>query len=682
MRSLTHGTERSGRAALRVTALLTLVIGISAVPATAGAATGGALKQLAGGAGCLIDEASPIAGCKDIRAMQNIGQIAMSPNGDQVYVPSKDRDAIVVLDRDATTGELTQKAGPAGCVTSNSTVAAEDGCVGPPAVTASSLDGVSAVAVSPDGKNVYATAPLGSRVTTFTRAASGELAFFNNTLYAGQPSTLAISPNGDSVYIGVRTNSGFIGINTRNQTSGLLSFTGCLTSNTGSYGCTSTPNIQEPARMIVTPDNNQLLVSMGDTSGCCTWALLGFGRTSASTLTAPTVATCVSGSGTLGGTCQSRSGMAWPRGIALADNGGDIYVAGYDGLFTIDRDPATNALTPRAGDCTMGEGYGFAGCTTVGPGASVSPGRDVVVSTDGTNVYNGTESSTPTIYAYDRVGGGGISTKPSPTGCINPAATLDCSVFRSGNRIESMLAAPGGRHIYAAGNNRLFGFARDRPPTCANVSANTAHNTSVAIHFSCSDPDGDAVTYEKVTDPPHGTLGGVQGNVINYNPLTGSVGADSFSYRAVAAGTPSDPATATVTVAGPIVVPPPLTLIPSTVTNKWSAFPSFTKVRGLSVKTLRAGTKIVVTCKTKKKKLQKKRCPYKSKTFTSPTAKSTLNLAKKFHGKKLPVGTKIAITITAPNSIGKVFTYTIRKRALPSLKLQCVAPGAKPGKCT
>ena len=128
----------------------------------------------------------------------------------------------------------------------------------------------------------------------------------------------------------------------------------------------------------------------------------------------------------------------------------------------------------------------------------------------------------------------------------------------------NVYAGSNNSHVYAAGGNRLFTFAVDRAPVCQNVTANTAFNTSVAVHFSCSDPDGDAVTYEKLTDPPHGTLGGVQGDTINYNPLTGSTGSDSFSYRATAAGATSDPATATVNVAGPPPPPPPPppTLIP------------------------------------------------------------------------------------------------------------------------
>ena len=56
----------------------------------------------------------------------------------------------------------------------------------------------------------------------------------------------------------------------------------------------------------------------------------------------------------------------------------------------------------------------------------------------------------------------------------------------------------------------------------------------------------------------------------------------------------------------------------------------------LSVKNLPAGSTVVVTCKTKKKKQQKKGCPYKSKRFTTTGARARLNLRKPFAKKRHP----------------------------------------------
>jgi hypothetical protein len=122
-------------------------------------------------------------------------------------------------------------------------------------------------------------------------------------------------------------------------------------------------------------------------------------------------------------------------------------------------------------------------------------------------------------------------------------------------------------------------------------------------------------------------------------------------------------------------------VIPTTVTNRWLAFPAFTQAKNLSVNNVPAGATILVTCKTKKPKQQKKGCPYKSKRVTSSFARAKLNLLKPFKKKKLPVGTKITVTVTAPNAIGKRISFTVRKRAVPQVGTLCLPPGGKPGKC-
>jgi hypothetical protein len=119
----------------------------------------------------------------------------------------------------------------------------------------------------------------------------------------------------------------------------------------------------------------------------------------------------------------------------------------------------------------------------------------------------------------------------------------------------------------------------------------------------------------------------------------------------------------------------------STTTISSLAFRKYTKLRTLAVKNLEAGSAVRVTCKTKKKKQQKKGCPYKSKRFTTSGARARLNLQKPFKKKKVPVGAKITISITAPNFIGKRITYTMRKSKIPSSRVLCVPPGGKAGRC-
>src|SRR5690348_9796985 len=147
---------------MRRLVLLISALSIFAVPATASAADNGGLRQLPGVKGCLTDEASTPSGCEDVRAMTDVGQMALSPDGSQLYVPSKGSDAVLVFNRNPATGALTQEDGVGGCLTSDAGVAAANECAGPPGIPAGALNGVSSVAVSPDGKNVYAAVPLNS----------------------------------------------------------------------------------------------------------------------------------------------------------------------------------------------------------------------------------------------------------------------------------------------------------------------------------------------------------------------------------------------------------------------------------------------------------------------------------------------------------------------------------------
>lgn len=83
--------------------------------------------------------------------------------------PARDTDAVVVFDRDPTTGALNQKAAVAGCLTADSAVASAEGWglvgIG---------DAPAAAAVSPDGNNVYLVGNAGNLVNLI-RAADGSL---------------------------------------------------------------------------------------------------------------------------------------------------------------------------------------------------------------------------------------------------------------------------------------------------------------------------------------------------------------------------------------------------------------------------------------------------------------------------------------------------------------------------
>jgi DNA-binding beta-propeller fold protein YncE len=71
--------------------------------------------------------------------------VAISPDGESVYVAAANSNAVARLNRNTTTGAITQPAGAAGCVSETGAGPCADG---------RGLAGPNGVAVSPDGLSV------------------------------------------------------------------------------------------------------------------------------------------------------------------------------------------------------------------------------------------------------------------------------------------------------------------------------------------------------------------------------------------------------------------------------------------------------------------------------------------------------------------------------------------------
>jgi len=178
----------------------------------------GALTQPAGAHGCL----GSASGCGHARGFYGgfVGSVAVSPDGKNVYVGShhistnasqeqRDDGAVAVFARGGG-GALTQLDGKNGCVSNDGSA----GCA-----TVSPLGSVPALAVSPDGKNVYVGSetnsedfPAPSALLTFRRAGDGALTSSGciaRTKHAGcsvyeaifTPTSLALSADGKNLYV-------------------------------------------------------------------------------------------------------------------------------------------------------------------------------------------------------------------------------------------------------------------------------------------------------------------------------------------------------------------------------------------------------------------------------------------------------------------------------------------------
>jgi len=114
----------------------------------------GALTQLPGTAGCVSETEEyrlPIGPCAEGRALVGAYSVAVSRDGQHVYVASYIYGAVAVFARDKATGRLTQLPGTAGCVSQTGWYYATRGLC----AAGTGLDGATSVALSPDDRHLY-----------------------------------------------------------------------------------------------------------------------------------------------------------------------------------------------------------------------------------------------------------------------------------------------------------------------------------------------------------------------------------------------------------------------------------------------------------------------------------------------------------------------------------------------
>jgi DNA-binding beta-propeller fold protein YncE len=121
--------------------------------------TSGAITQPTGSAGCVSDGGS--GGCAVGHGLSGPASVAVSADGKSVYVASYDGDAVARLSRNTTSGAITQPPGTAGCVSETGSGSCADG---------HGLIRPLSVAVSADGKSVYAASYDSDAVARFNRA--------------------------------------------------------------------------------------------------------------------------------------------------------------------------------------------------------------------------------------------------------------------------------------------------------------------------------------------------------------------------------------------------------------------------------------------------------------------------------------------------------------------------------
>jgi Ca2+-binding RTX toxin-like protein len=105
----------------------------------------------------------------------------------------------------------------------------------------------------------------------------------------------------------------------------------------------------------------------------------------------------------------------------------------------------------------------------------------------------------------------------------------------------------------------------------------------------------------------------------------------------------------------------------------------FTRVIEVIVTAIPAGGRIELRCKPPKR--ARRACPFKRVRRAFPDGRRRIDLARRFKGRRLPVGTVIEVRVLAPGTIGKVSTRRVA-RSSTKRRLLCLRPGAqRPSRC-
>ena len=566
------------------------------VPSAAAAASPpGAIQQLSGEAGCIVDEPhADVPGCANVgRALEAPSTLAVSPDGRNVYATASDSHALVSFDRDAETGALTQKPNEAGCIV-NEPEPNVPFC----ANTGRALAEPSGVTVSPDGATVYVTTTGSDSISIFDRnqttgvltQKTGAEGCIVNTPAPDVPdcdnigSALdgaflpVVSPGGESVYV-VSLVSDSVTTFDRHTVTGVITqkpgANGCLVNgpSVDVGGCDNTGlALDQPTGIAVRPGGGAVYVtSAGNHS------VSKFERDVVSGNVTQNQCIVNATSAPVAGCDNTGRALAGAFAATVSPTGSNVYVAAQDSgaVSSFDATPATGALTQKSGaaGCLVNDpAADVAGCDNTGRGLGVA--QTLEVSSDGRSLYvAGFNEHAVAVLDRDPAGGS-VAQKPLATGCVVNEPSADVAGCDNSGRAllgtAFVTVSPDGRNVYSAAftGDAVSTFRRDLVPVCEPVSAVVAHNQATGVPLRCSDPNGDAITLAPGA-PTSGAVGQAGGSFL-YTPTTGFAGAASFTYTATANGATSDPATASLQVlpgSAPVCAPRSQSVRPDTGTT-------------------------------------------------------------------------------------------------------------------
>jgi 6-phosphogluconolactonase (cycloisomerase 2 family) len=354
-------------------------------------------------------------GVGDVFNLGGATSVAVSPDGKHVYVASEYDNALVIFNRDSSSGALSYVG------------ARRDG-----SGDVNGLDTASSVAVSPDGNHVYATGPGDNAVAIFSReSTSGQLTYVDwinwgdvGGLHAAN--SVAVSPDGSHVYVASIGSSAVV-VFDRNASTGALTHV-----ETEIDGQGGVDGLDWAWSVTVSPDGGHVYVAGWHES-----AIAVFSRDASSgALTYVEVQR-----DGVGGV----DGLDGPRSVAVSPGGEYVYVAGHseDAVAAFSRDGITGRLT------FIQARHSFQGLEGA-VGVAASP--------DGSHVYVAGNNDDSVVVFARNAGSGALSyvERQSDGGSGGSVDGLDGA--------RAVALSPDGKHLYVAGHDEdaVAVFERDQ----------------------------------------------------------------------------------------------------------------------------------------------------------------------------------------------------------------------------